>query len=967
MSASTSTSATFSDGFAAADDFMMDPDRDDSASFTEDHPEHRELFVYASIVGASLPSTIPLAILELFAQLVRAEKTSSNAILEGTKVGIDILQQSEETALLRREGRWFVHRALDFLNLVAAENKVPGHRLAVPGSLKDLCVRSIVQGMEQFKTLVEEHHGCSTVTGSRLRTAHKTRATNGISRQRQVIREVKKKLGFATKICRIASLPECPSTAPAMTLQALKYLQVGTISIGAQLASLQDQARFAAFPPLEMHLTIVDFLRAIEAAQAEVDEEVDEICSSEHTRESSNADEDSHGMSLETGAEPASATLAVDLQNDFPKSFLQLELAHDRMAFKTMDQLLEYRISQSQQLAETYVQLFMDIQEMFTTGKKGLLTIQYMCILFAHMLLFEQAAVFCELLVVTFREDEERAPSVKNEVKMAAALGALSILLASTPRKFDAVQAAEEGINILQPVFKTKPARYISLMVALKAAHAKALLQSGDSLMCDEDEIRMLRKAYRIAVEASNLSQEHLDGHSNGIDTLSLLARALHTKALGGLIVIKKLLEHQARARHPNFPLHPTIQMDRADRDSSELATSKYLEGLIKDLDIDTVNALVAVSERSIRLYRQLIKQVPNLYEPLLGEALILKAQLLNFYSPQAEDAFREAATFYEMRSNIFPHQFDEPATRAYTGLAKRQRWANDLEGAADSYQKALDRLLEPLGPNEYKTDAQYQQWNRAEQLKTDRPMICVQLERYEEGLADLERVGAFLEEDDDAIRSSLTVRTAVQGCCYWLLGRFEEAKEVLKSSLQPIIEDEEMFRSFRTVDLYNLWDDHRRHILTLGWQGAVNSAMGDHIHALKDGELAVKMLRKRYSNTETRYSEYFKLDPFQRVMLPHQLVILAGTLLAVGRTEDAMGHVEESLELNSDSKADPSTVKTALMLKARLLEETNNRVNFMEAARIRAEAEAIPFRGFLHRMGCSIWRMRDGTRGLHE
>ncbi|KAE8244131.1 hypothetical protein A4X13_0g6805 [Tilletia indica] len=940
MSAPTSTSTSSCDEFAAADNFMMDPDRDDSASFTEDNPDYRGFLVHDSIVDASLPSTTPPAILDLFSQLARAEKTSSNAIFEGTWVGIAILRHSEKTTLLRREGRWFVHRALDFLNLVAAKDKVQGHRLAAPGSLEDLCVRSMVQDMDQFQTLVEKHHECSTVARSRLRTAHKTQARNDISRQRQAIREVKKKLGFATKICRIASLPECPSTAPAMTLQALKYLQIRATSFGAQLAALQSEARFAAFPPLEMHLTIVEFLRAIEAAQAEVDE----ICSSERTRESSNADEDSHDMSLETDAEPTSATLALDVQNDFPKSVLQAELAHDRMSFETMDQILEYRISTYQQLAEVLAQLSTDLMKGI-----GPVTIQYMCIVFAHMLLFNEAAVFGELLVVMCREDEKRIPSVKNKVKIAAALGALSILLASTPRKFDAVQAAEEGINILQPVFKTKPARYISLMAALKAAHAKALLQCGGGLTNYEGGIRTLRKAYRIAEEASKLSHEHLDEHSTGPDTLSLLARVLYIKALGGLKGIEKLLDHQARARYSNFPLHPTVQKDRADRDSSKLENSKYLEGLTKDLDVEVIDALVTVSERSIQIYRELIKQVPNLYEPLLGEALILKAQLLNFYSPQAEDAFSEATAFYDQLSAKFPHQFDEPATRAYTGLAKRRRWANDLEGAADSYQQALDHLLEPLGPNEYKTDAQNQQWNRADELKIDRPVICVQLERYEEGLADLERVRAFMDEEDADIAG-----LAVQGCCYWLLGRLEEAEEVLTSGLEPIIEDQEIMKTIESSSSYRLWDENQGYILGLGWQGAVKSAMGDHTHALEDGELAVNLLRRRHSNAQTRYFDYFGLDPFQRVMLPHHLVILAGTLLAVGRTKDAMEHVEESLRLNSDSKVDPSTVKTALMLKARLLEETGCSDESREAAKIRAEADDIPFRGFLHRMGCS-------------
>ncbi|KAE8214443.1 hypothetical protein CF327_g2175 [Tilletia walkeri] len=952
MSASIFPSASFSDAFTAADDFMKDLDRDDSASFLDDNPDYRPYSEHKGIVGEWVPQTTPPAILNLFSQLVRAEKTSSNAILKGTKVGLDILRLSEETPLLRREGRWFVHRALDFLNLVAADKKASGHRLAAPGSLRDICIRSIVERMEEFKSLVANHHKYSTVMRSQFRKEHKTEATERIWEQRGAIRECKNKFGFASKICRIASSPNCPSTAPAVTLRSIKTLYDENVSFGETLMRLQSDARLAAFPPLETLLDLANFFQAIESAENEVRE--DRSC--KRLRESSPDGQDSHDASLEMnpGSQPEIPVLNV--QSDFPKSLLR-SLAPDRMTFESMDQLDESKNNHLQLLASMFWEWPMDDETL--TGKDGFVYLQCQCTAFAQVLLFEEAAFFGELMVLMCREDEERVPSVKNKIKLAAALGALSVLLEPTCSSLQATQAAEEGIKIVQELLKTEPSRYVELMAALKTANAKALLQSGAGLMDQEEKIRMLQKAYRIAEEALMLSYKHLNEQATDTNLLQSLARALHVKAVAGKNVVNWLLHHQIRKQYPSFPLLPASHLKEANLSPSPFETSKHLKRLIKKINVEVIDALVTVSERSIQLYRELIKQVPNLYEPLLGEALILKAQILSFYSPQAGDTFREAATFYDMLSAKFPHQFDDPATRAYAGLAKRQRWANDLEGAADSYQKALDHLLEPLGPTEHRTTAQHRQWDRVHELKIDRPMICVQLERYEDGLADSERVKAFLGGRDGKIYSSMMEEMALEGCFYWLLGRLEEAKEVLKSSLQPIIEDEERMRSMGSRSSYSFWDEHRGHILTLGWQGAVKSAMGDHIHALKDGKQAVKGLRKGRSKAETRYSEHFKLDPFHRIMLPHFLVLLAGTLLALGNNEDAMEHVQESLELNSDSKADPSTVKTALMLKARLLEETNNRGNFMKAAKIRAEADAIPFRGFLHRMGCSIGRVQ--------
>ncbi|CAD6962702.1 unnamed protein product, partial [Tilletia controversa] len=84
--------------------------------------------------------------------------------------------------------------------------------------------------------------------------------------------------------------------------------------------------------------------------------------------------------------------------------------------------------------------------------------------------------------------------------------------------------------------------------------------------------------------------------------------------------------------------------------------------------------------------------------------------------------------------------------------------------------------------------------------------------------------------------------------------------------------------------------------------------------------------------------------------VLPHLLVLLAGTHWEAGRSEAAWDAVEESLRLGEGVKGlDGSTRKTALLLKARLL---GGKGSGEEAAEVRVEADTIAFKGFLEAIG---------------
>ncbi|KAE8270265.1 hypothetical protein A4X09_0g2076 [Tilletia walkeri] len=921
----------------AAATYMCDPGCDDSSLFLEDHPDYREYTSSDISDDLRLPFNTPVAIRRLCSSLKWLGGPSSKAISEGREIGIKILKLSEDMASLRHEGRWFVRRAFAFLGLVKAEMK-DSSPLGVPGTLQDLCVRSIVQDMREFHELVEEHNSFSTVMRSRQRRHCKMTAARRTASLKRTIRAAEIQLGLISKMRKMASAANGPSTASAMTLRSIKRHFKRNLSMCNTLMTIQADSRLAEFPPLEMHLQLTDFFRAIQTIHTEAEE----INGHKRMRDGSDAHQDGHEM-LEQQAEPELATASDDLSTDFLIPLLRRELELDRMAFESITQLNECKSETRQQLESMFWNWSED--EGILVHEHRFAFLQCLCILSARVRLAEEAVAFGELLVLMYREEEERMPSIKNKVILAAALGALSVLLAPTSRKLAAILAAEEGVRIISPIFNAEPTRYHALRTALKAVNATALLHHEDRMLTDESKIRQLRKAFRIAGgPAARPPQQPVD-----LQDLKLpLAGAFRIQALAAKGMIKMLLKHQAQHQHPRFPLITSFAAGELNDTSTHYRYSKYLDGLVENLTVDIGNTFVFFSLMSLQLYRDAAQKVPHLFEPLLGEAILLKAQLLNIYSPRASDALREATTFYNQLSIKFPHQFDEAITRTYSSLAKRQRWDKDLEGAADSYAIVLQHVLKPFEQAEHYTATQLKQWKRAAKLNIDRPIICIQLERYEEGIADLERSRTFF---DGAAKDCFGApeELAVRGCCFWLLGRSEEALKILKSALQLVHNEVNK-------------DSYQEYGLALGWQGAIKSAMGDHQYALKDGEHAVRVLRNRLSNTETRLSAQFALNPFER-MLPHHLVLLAGTQLAVGLKEEAMEHVEESLKLNSDIRVDGSTVKTALLLKARLLEEKTGRGNVEEAARIREEAEKIPFRGFLHRMGCSIGQTRLSRR----
>ncbi|CAD6954706.1 unnamed protein product, partial [Tilletia caries] len=101
---------------------------------------------------------------------------------------------------------------------------------------------------------------------------------------------------------------------------------------------------------------------------------------------------------------------------------------------------------------------------------------------------------------------------------------------------------------------------------------------------------------------------------------------------------------------------------------------------------------------------------------------------------------------------------------------------------------------------------------------------------------------------------------------------------------------------------------------------GAVQCTLGERNEARIQGERAVELARIMLVSENVMQQAERAVEQLDFV-LPHLLVLLAGTHWEAGRSEAAWDAVEESLRLGEGVKGlDGSTRKTALLLKARLL-----------------------------------------------
>ncbi|KAE8203986.1 hypothetical protein CF327_g7742 [Tilletia walkeri] len=224
-----------------------------------------------------------------------------------------------------------------------------------------------------------------------------------------------------------------------------------------------------------------------------------------------------------------------------------------------------------------------------------------------------------------------------------------------------------------------------------------------------------------------------------------------------------------------------------------------------------------------------------------------------------------------------------------------------------------------------------------------------------------------------DWMKSHLLEPKAVKGFAFWMLRQPEQALAAFTSAMELIYKRAEESKGGLRRRHYRASED-LRYMLISGWIGGVRAALGDLQGARQDGESAVQEMRRRLKvlaegnaaefdgaeledgevDDEDRYRPVHEsLEPIDRI-LPHILLILAATLTRLGELKEAMDHVDEVLERSKMYRCrDELTVKTALLLKLRLLQHSSPD-DIMLLQQIKTEAEAIPMQGFLVQLRCS-------------
>ncbi|CAD6963222.1 unnamed protein product [Tilletia controversa] len=878
---------------------MNDPDFDDSLSVIQDQKNYCG---YRCIVGPTgvASDNLPDTVLKVLNELEPYYDSCSETVRVIAMTAVSILEKSERTKLLRLEGRRFVTKTLDVLKQVAAYEHTAGSDVRdLRGTVLSLGLDSLSNGIMSFSSIVDAHASATIVMRSQQRSVYKSEARECAELQGKVRTMI---CTLISKHHRMASFPQFPTMMPATSLPLIKNLFASKLDDLRSLPSTGEVNREL----LSCTLNVCEIF----------------------------------SLDPRSAPEPDAGSA---------ESVHRRALDKHRLAWADIGELQEFE-------RQTYerLQALARMAPAFDSlpSQDVHLTLRSLAIHCAHVGEYDSAAWFGELLVTLYRQADVHAPTVTNKIVLANALGALSILLDAADWYLSGVRAVENAVEILRPLIKSDPSRCRAPMAALKAIHAELLSEFAAGEGRGTDVILMLRKACRIAEEALQLSHQLAKELPASSDLKAALARAFYVKAKAGRDMIQVLMRAHADSplRCPDkladLNLEPEQRTDSlpscevCDSRQNECWSKSYLHDRIRALNVDTINVFVVASQKSVDLYLELAKSVPNLYEPLLAKALLVKAQLQTCSSPRVANAFVEVAALYDQLSTRFPGLFDVPFRAAYTGLARQQRWENDLSGAVASYERVQKYPLKSLVVNFGFDESAPLSW-------TASTFLCVQLERYMDGWNVSNRtLHMFTDHQESGIYGPVMKGSlAVRGFCRWMLCKPQDGLEPCEKDLAVAV----TLRA-KEEDLDGRPDILGQSYCAVAWRGAVQSAAGKQSPALHNGELAVRLVRDSLSEADTMLFAERTLYPFHRV-LPHVLVLLAGTLLALGRKDDALKNVEESLSLNKDGKQDGSTVKTALLLKARLLEESGDDAG---AARTKAEAQTIPFQGFLHKMGCS-------------
>ncbi|CAD6948834.1 unnamed protein product [Tilletia controversa] len=908
-----------------SDDESYFDDNDDAASCASDPDVPAKLLqqdLPASTI-AELDTTKPIK--SLLTDIADLFKTSSMPLREGVFFAVEVIEATSGNRFLKRITELWIKIALTFWRQVAQRERATGQR-DLPGTTVNIVLQYIAL---QFRghPLIKMPEIVRQEVKMRPHREQIRREFRARSRSMYIItHRAQELLGLGTlgRLHQSTLDPRLPKRPKTIVLESTidGLAELLNLALSSSADTPDDTALH--IPRLEAFFQMGLFLRNLHAPQ---------ISHSDLKRKQSqpnNSDLDADGNDGDNldqagpaSVDPTATTPArVSASNQAASEVID-DLSPSHLAFEDLNNLKQWKVR-----AASRFRALVHISTLRADAIQSSFSETATVLMVCSTLLYQRDAPslvipLAQVFVATVREEYEQDPSIANRLRLCNSLGVLFLIFSQAAHNFDAMRAGEEAIACLQPLCEDNPSEHLPLMASLKMAYCDSLISTADS---DEttygslNRVGVLRKSSRVATQAVDLARSIVEAKPTELKARWTLAYALFLK--GRACCELRDACAALTIRYANYNLE---------------TVSPKLFAKVDDRSYENVDSALAASEECISIYRRLAEDSPKLFDPLLAKALHSAADAYGYHpqlkSEQAIAYYREAITILLRLSQSFPSIFEVSLGRSYFSLAHQLNSDSRLVEAEESFDEMLK-----VCPRRNKLVGQVWQY---------RAVLCFRLERYQEALAHATKSDTIFQSGDDPSESRVGA-LAVQGFCIWVLdaGRAEEALDILKWCISNSLCDGCQFR--RPSQIRYVSDDQYMFCLALGWNGAVRCALGQRTDARANGERALMVTRallksrKNMSSTTRR-----TLEPSHHV-LPHLLVLLAGTHLEAGRYDMAKKAVDESLKLGE--AADGPTRKTALLLKARLLDKDGLEA---EAAATRAEADKIHFKGFLDALGC--------------
>ncbi|CAD6968833.1 unnamed protein product [Tilletia controversa] len=866
-------------------------------------------------------------------------ETSSKVLRDAVRLAASIVQPafSSRCKLLERHSEGYVRRALHFLKQVAEREKVTGIR-DQPGTPSSMLLFIVKQHLHHYDGLVGLHDTRTLIMRSIRMRKTRDELFRSSRKLRDVVLSAQKGLGLSRigRLHQAAVDPRARNRPHSIDIVPIADALRDHLELPPQHPVVDEDDSATGFPDVATYLQLAIFLRMLRTPQ-------DIRLNSKRRREQLDNGNQEDGASDSNALGPTLIESMPESSSAACKAASELleDLTASRLAFDGLGQLQRWRQRAASRL-RTVTLLWNRNSETFGLSFSETATMLVsLSILLFQTHFFEAAAYSAELLVATLREDYEQEPSKAKQVRLVSGLGLLSMLLAQAEsRGLEAMRAGEEALSLLQPLHEADPAEYLPLAIVLKFAYSRSLCSSARKERGMLMKLCLFRRSVRVAQQAVDLARSTVKAEINNVEAREALAAALSLKgdACHTLSYICADLEDSLETRRSEAEMAHSGQ-NPSDAQGPIPVVHLKIRRKIDDQSCGDLDEAGHSYEECISIYQQLAKDVPRLYDYPLALTMETTADL---YHPIAEPKsksknekaiayYGQAIAIYRRLFQSFPHLFDRGLHAVYYDLGSRLRWENRLVDADLAFQESLHFLSElgdPTGAVGF-------------DVLQARAHICVRLERYEEALVHGTKSIA-ISRHEAAMSQNHWEAFAVQEFCKWVLkkeARPTQTLHALESAVALAISQRNPLEYTSMQDCYIC--------LALGWLGAVQCSVGQQEDATKNGAEAVRLMLDFMDSKEAREGADQELEPYEH-MLPHLLVLLAGTHLEAGRHDEAKKVLDESLKVGD--AADGPTRKTALLLRARFLDTDGLEA---EAAAIRAEADRIPFKGFLEVLCC--------------